>query len=70
MNPLKPFITVGISQQEDFTQWARLTRKRQALEKMAKTEAEKSAQNAQECSFRLPFVPCGAEKRKILTCAQ
>ena len=45
------FIIVGISQQEDFTQWARLTRKKQSLEKMAKTEAEKSAQNAQESSF-------------------
>merc|ERR1712150_411570 len=35
------------SQQDEFTQWARLTRKRQALEKMAKKEAEQAAQNAQ-----------------------
>merc|ERR1739838_9696 len=37
----------GMGQQEDFTQWARLTRKKQALEKMAKNEAEQSAKNAQ-----------------------
>jgi len=36
-----------ISQQDEFTQWARLTRKRQALEKMAKKEAEQAAKNAQ-----------------------
>ena len=47
----------GISQQDDFTQWARLTRKRQALEKMAKSEAEKYAQSAQEYSFTQYFSP-------------